>query len=207
MTDPTPAQTTAPPTLPPDLLADIPAAYLKHPIGKFPSEWRDALCYWLESKKWAFYLFSEQNGSGKSCFAGAVLRAYRENLIHKGVKWPDYLPGNRGGRWMSLPHWIPKIRTFDTWPFHRGAFDKTPFLVVDDLAAGRNTPHVCEEMDLLLMRRYERARDGDGLRTIITSNLPLGKLASAMSRRLASRLQEGWLVEAGNVDWRATPPK
>jgi hypothetical protein len=175
--------------------------YLAHPIGAFPSDWRELLARMLTENRWALYLYSKSNGSGKSCFAGAVLKAYRESLIRKGMVWPEYLPGNQGGRWMSIPHWLPRIRTLDTWPHHRERFAETPFLVLDDLAAGRNTPYVVEELTLLLMRRYEANR-----RTIITSNLPLGELAATMDRRLASRLQSGIIIQAGEVDWRGRPP-
>ena len=182
-------------------MRDVPPRYLTHQILAFPSDWLAALRKCMGDKKWALYVYSAQNGTGKSCFAATILQAYRTNLIAKGCKWPLYEPGNQGGRWMSVPAWISKVRDLERWPAHREAFATTPMLVIDDLAAGRNTPYVVEELVFLLMRRYE-----NNLRTIITSNLPLAQLARAMDPRLASRLQEGILIQAGTVDWRSKPP-
>lgn len=193
---------TEPPTPPPDLLADLPGLYLKHPLTSFPSDWLDVSRAWWASGRWSLYLFSSANGTGKSCFACSLLRGHRESLIRKGAAAPFYWPGNQGGRWVSMPTFIPIIRDLTRWCSYRDQLARSPLVVIDDLAAGRNTPHVVEELVLLLMRRYE-----EGKRTIITSNLSLNDVAAVMDRRLASRLQDGFILQAGSADLRARGPK
>ena len=171
--------------------------YLQHPVASFPSEWQALARDWWSSCRWSLYVYSSANGTGKSCFAGSLIRAHRESLSRKGVLWPYYLPAHRGGMWMSMPRYIPIIRDLDRWPHHRDRLARSELVVVDDLAAGRNTPHIVEEMVLMLMRRFE-----DGRRTILTSNLSLKDVADVLDRRLASRLQDGMILQAGKSDLR-----
>ena len=147
----------------------------------------------MKGEVWSTYIHGEF-GSGKSCFAAALLmhRRAKQNLLY-----PYFLPGNLGGIWHSTGKLSRMIRDLDGWRYNGPILEKIAFYVLDDLGAQRSTPHLTEQLLFLLLARYEQR-----LSTLITSNLSLEKLAESFDARIASRLQDGVIVYTGDKDLR-----
>jgi hypothetical protein len=84
-----------------------------------------------------------------------------------------------------------KRHIYDEWRTNRGP------IVLDDVGSARDTPHVTEQLLHLLQYRYDHQ-----LKTIITTNLILERFAEHVDPRAASRLQEGAMIDMGNLDRR-----
>ncbi len=129
-------------------------------------------------------------GTKKSSLAAALLRQWRA----LGQ------PSKRGGWGEFLPAYVlaDTLRDFEGGKGKVAHWRDCPILVLDDLGAARNTPHITEQMLFLVQRRYDRERP-----TIITSNLTLAELADHLDPRAASRMQEGIVLDLGTTDCRA----
>jgi DNA replication protein DnaC len=136
------------------------------------------------------YLFSNTNGTRKSSFAAAILRA----------RWLLYPNENCGGYFQYVTVDMLRNACMDFGGSGReqlAAWRETPILVLDDVGATRNTPHVVDEMCRLVMARYDAV-----LPLIMTANPNLQGLGEFLDPRVASRMQEGGVVDMGSTDWR-----
>lgn len=184
---------------------EIPPRYIGHPggawrVSDFPIPWRQAALDIIIGPAWSIYL-SGAAGSRKSTFAATVLRAWRVSFAW----WHDNFATNYD--WLRpcstgvfLPIYaaaarLRDIQARDTLP---EIWQQTPMLVIDDLGAARDTPHLTEQLSHLIQLRYDYCR-----KTVLTANIDLDRLASHLgSDRIPSRLQEGILLDAGKHDWR-----
>ena len=152
------------------------------PVSAFPFPWRAAAFRLWRGEVWSLYLHGAV-GTGKTCFAEAIMRRWREE------KWIGYL---------VPPDLLQKqVFDFDTWKMDwREIYGTTPMLILDDIGAHREG-WLGEQVALVLGRRHR-----EGLRTVLTSNLDLAGLAEAVDPRVASRLQEGEIINTGTKDLR-----
>lgn len=138
-------------------------------MADFSASARTAVRTWAESPAWSLYIEGGV-GTRKSSLAAAVVHAARA-------------AGHRAS-FVTLPAAVERIRQFCDWWMEQAK--GVELLVIDDLAAGRDTAHVHEQLAAILYHRYDHCR-----RTIVTSNLPLEDLARTFDARLADRLREG----------------
>lgn len=138
------------------------------------------------------YLFGSV-GSRKTSIAAAALRRWY------GLGKPVGMSG--ATRFVTEETFGRVLRSFDIADSYRQAWAESPILVIDDLGAVRMTPLLLDAMIVLLKHRY-----GKDLATICTSNLTLPELARAMDPRIASRMQEGIVLDLGDRDKRRMVP-
>jgi len=124
---------------------------------------------WAASDAWSLYIEGGV-GTRKSSLAAAVVHAARA-------------AGHRAA-FATMPGAVERVRSFCEWWIEQAR--TVELLVLDDLAAGRDTAHVHEQLAAILMDRYDHQR-----RTLVTSNVPLDALGKAFDERLADRLREG----------------
>lgn len=161
----------------------------------------------LAGEAWSCFL-SGTVGSWKTSFACALARAWtarhppRPTPVKLGWNSLDYglLPSEYAN---ASPFIAPDVftanaRNMDASKWIMRAWREMPIAVFDDLGAFRNTPHLVETLVLILGARYNANRA-----TIATSNCPLSEIAEFIDARIASRFQDGILIDTGKVDRRA----
>lgn len=128
------------------------------------------------------FLFG-QPGTGKSHLAGA---------INRELFWND----EYDIRFLSVPEIINQARINGI--FHPQDFN-TKFLILDDFGAEKMTEFAIETIYLLIDFRYRQELN----KTVITSNLSLGKIGELMDDRISSRIAGTYkYVELKESDWR-----
>ena len=172
-----------------DSLYGIPKRYHRYALEDFPPELCEKALGFIAGETDALYLHGK-TGSRKTMFAAAVLRAWR----WVRPQWPEEW---RNGIFLPSYTAADVLRNFDTGQETRRGWANTPLLVLDDVGASRSTPHLAEQLLFLIERRY----DGE-MQTIITTNYTLAEFADAVDPRAASRLQEGLVLDLGDVDRR-----
>ncbi len=158
------------------------------PVSAFHKAWRaKASRLWL-GEIWSLYLHGSV-GTGKTYFAELF---YREWIT----------PGNLG-YFVAPDVLVRHIRDLETWSDYQEYWGrhqycgKSTLLVLDDVGSHRSTPHLTEQLTMLLLRRHR-----ENSRTIITTNLSVEEFAAAVDPRIASRLQEGEIINTGTKDLR-----
>jgi len=171
---------------------DVPLRYRKWRLHKYPLPWQERAVDFIVGKDATTLFLTGCIGSKKTSFACAILLAWRASGM-----WlqPDgghlvsfFVPAYEAARTyrdVSNPHW-----EIEQW-------ERAAFLVLDDLGANRFTPHLTEQLLLLIQRRYDNC-----LKTIITSNLSLDEIKRDIDERASSRLAEGMCLDTGLVDAR-----
>lgn len=144
----------------------------------------------LEGAAWSLYLHGVL-GTKKTSLAAAILRAWRDKQLPMSDR-----PANRGGIFLPIYAATKELRS-TTGGYNVTLWERTPLLVIDDIDSARNTPHVSEQLLHLIERRYDNE-----LKTIITSALTPTQLAEHFDARIASRLQEGLILDLGETDFR-----
>ena len=161
---------------------DIPERYQEYTLDDFPKPIKQRVFEFLnEPNLWSMFL-SGGVGTRKTTLAAAVLMAAR-------------LQPGMSGRFVPAYTAARVFRQFETGTLEQ--FRRSRLLILDDIGAARSTPHLTEQLVLLLQNRYDHR-----LKTIITSNLTLDEFAEHLDNRIASRLQEGVLLALGNRDSR-----
>ena len=144
---------------------------------------------WYESGA-SLLVLAGSVGSGKSLAAASVLcRHHREtstrNEFGRGVysKDPAWLSASSVVR---LAPWGDEIATFD----------RTPFLVIDDLGEEEPTTKAIAMLTTLITQRTT-----DGQRTIVTTNASGEQFRERYNQRVTDRLREGGLDAEGKALW------
>lgn len=143
----------------------------------------------LARNAWSLFLYGAV-GARKTSVAAATL-AY----IRASGKWGSEAGGY--GEWVSPDKLRTAMLDMERGKYAIEAWRMARVLVLDDLGAVRSTPHAQETVVQLILSRYDVIKP-----TIITSNLGLPTLAEHLDGRIASRLQEGVVLDVGDVDWR-----
>lgn len=176
---------------------DLPLRYRKYGLDRFPPEaWR-AVGAFLASDAWSLYLWGE-TGSHKTTLAVAVLVELRRRAgyaICRGLFVPAYSAVGT----LRRPNDPNAQAVIMKW-------EAEQWLVLDDLGKHRDTPHVVEQLLFLLHRRYDWWTPESKQRTIITSNLPLQKIAGIIDPATSRRLQEGTVLHL-TTDKPQGPPE
>jgi len=189
---------------------DIPPNYRRFPLSSF--EQCDGARAWLEDpRSWSYYIAGGL-GSGKSCLAAAILVEYRTKLtqsVEVRDRRYEFPPTAESQAAISNFHQVridggfvgpyvlaDGIRDWSNPQYRRWRENRGP-LVLDDIGAVRDTPHVTEQLLHLLQYRYDHQ-----LKTIITANLSVAQFAKHVDPRAASRLQEGAMIDMGDIDRR-----
>lgn len=157
----------------------------KLPMSAFPEPWRAAGRRLWFGEVWSLYLHGSV-GTGKTCFAKEFHRLWRVDGGRSFFIAPDVL--------------VRQIRDLETWADYQEYWGKAALLILDDVGSHRSTPHLTEQLTMLLLRRHR-----ENNRTLITSNLTVQEFAAAVDPRIASRLQEGEIINTGTKDLRKTP--
>jgi len=167
---------------------DIPVRYRRWGIASFSLIAQAKVADFLADRQ-SLYLYGKV-GTKKSSLAAAVLGLWRTTG----------LPSSRGGWGEFVPSYLlaDAMRNFGSGPAMLRHWKEAPILVLDDLGSARDTAHVTEQTVFLVQWRYDH-----DLPTIATSNLSLEELARQTDARLASRLQEGIVLDLGDTDYRA----
>jgi len=172
--------------------ADLPQRYLVHSFGEFSPVIQGEVHAFLEGPAWSLYLYGAA-GTKKTSLAIAALVDLRRALPPPqdriGVFVPAYTFARQARRMVESRNDQAILR-----------WRTVPLLILDDLGANRDTPHVTETLLFLLEERYDHER-----KTIITTNLTLEQFAQHLDPRVASRLQEGMILDLGEVDARSAP--
>ena len=140
-------------------------------------------------------------GSGKTHLAVAVLRELVR--LCKVLDGPAAWCGNdRKGCFVSAPELLAKIRATYSDPNgdEEGLIDKyasVKYLVLDDLGAEKSTEWSISTLYLIIDRRYREM-----LPTIVTTNLTVDEIGQGLSRRIASRLSSGKVINIKAPDYR-----
>ncbi len=141
----------------------------------------------VDGEVWSLYIHGS-NGTGKSCFAAAILQYWR--LKHEGLV----------GAWIDCDVLENAMMLFDTWQSRRRAEIRRDFLVLDDLGskpAKQESRYKPGEWHGII-----RARQRKNLPTLITTNKNLFQLQSYIDSSITSRLQEGVIMEMNGKDLR-----
>lgn len=145
---------------------------------------------WINNRRGAWSLFvTGDNGTGKTSYAVSILLDIRAAFPSSASRFitPQVLEDILRG---MVAKGSSKKAVFKQW------LSMNP-LVLDDIGAVRNTPHLTEQLTHLLMTRH-----ANGKKTIITTNLTVAEFARHVDRRIASRLQEGMMIDFGDLDLR-----
>jgi DNA replication protein DnaC/primosomal protein DnaI len=169
-------------------MLDIPPQYRKWTLDDYSQAVRLALAPFLAGYRWSAFLCGGV-GTRKTSLAAAMLRRWRVSGKPSG--------GAPYGEFVQPSRFTSLARDMDNGRVALASWRKASILVLDDVSAYRNTPHIVETLLLLLSARYDDVRP-----TIITSNLRLPELATHLDPRIASRLQDGVCVDLGDVDTR-----
>jgi DNA replication protein DnaC len=144
----------------------------------------------LERKANSLLLYSMTVGSRKSSLAAAVLKSWR-------ILWPA-MSGYGGYFAYITPEMLQTAaRDFTNGQVKLKDWKEKPILVLDDLGAIRNTPHLVETVCTVIGTRYDNMRP-----TIVTANLDPKGISEFVDPRVSSRIQEGVVINMGEVDWR-----
>ena len=165
----------------------IPPIYQRWTVDDFPIA--VPFCQpFLDGANLSLYLWSATAGSRKTSLACALLREWRrtrslDSYFVPAYQYADTVRAQPDARYWPQSDWI-----------------SCDLLVLDDVGAARNTPHMVESLTLLISRRYDHQRP-----TIITANMDLDALAAVLDSRVSSRLREpgGIVIDMGKTDWRA----
>ena len=172
----------------------IPREYLRFDIRDFDKDGCNLARDFLLGSETILLLYGG-TGSRKSTLAAAILRIWRE----AGFGFTTD-PDCRDDHGMFLPGYeaAKMFRTFDDPNVTEKVLrvERTKFLVLDDFGAGRQTPHVTEQLVFLIQERYDWQR-----KTIVTSNLGPDEIAS-IDDRVMSRMAQGLVKDCGSWDWR-----
>jgi len=76
-------------------------------------------------------------------------------------------------------------------------YSQKPFLTLDDLGAEKTTEYSITTLYLILNKRIN-----DGLKTVITTNLSVPQLSSALGERIGSRISSMNIVKINMPDYR-----
>ena len=158
----------------------IPARYARWTLSDFAPAAVERVATWAASSKWCLYMAGGV-GTRKSSLAAAIVMAAR-------------LGGHRS-MFAPMDVAIKQIRSFHDWWIEQAG--ECELLVLDDLGAARDTPHVHETLNRILLGRYDRE-----LATVLTSNLPLATLRTEYDERLADRIREGYHLCPGQASRR-----
>lgn len=175
-------------------MEDVPVHYRRWKLADYPAR-MVALVepFFIDESR--SILLSGGVGTRKTSFAAAILRRWRALGLPSGV-------ASTGVReFIEAPTFAAVCRNMEHGQHTLGEWRRAPILVLDDLGSARSTPHLVECLLLLLSARYNR-----DLPTIATTNLSLPELAEVIDARLASRLQDGLVLDMGTTDTRAGPP-
>ena len=168
---------------------DVPEKYRKWRLSDYSNFVAVALQPFFDGDVFSVFIHGSV-GTKKTSIAAAILFEWRR----RG------LPSSGGG----YGEFVPAYKACDAFrDFEKGSqkvehWRNCPILVLDDIGAGRDTPHVTEQLLFLIQRRYDRDRA-----TVITSNLDLAGLGQHLDDRAASRMQEGVMLNLGTKDVRA----
>lgn len=169
---------------------DIPSRYAAWRLEDYPPAITARLGTFFARQVWSVYLCGAV-GTRKTSIAAAVLRRWRALG----------LPSNGGfayGEFVTPDRFVDACRDFEGGKSRLEAWRTAPILVLDDIGAFRSTPHIVESLLLFIGCRYNR-----DLSTIATSNCGPAELAQQIDARIASRFQDGVLLDLGHVDTRA----
>jgi len=170
---------------------DIPEHYRRWMVDDFSAEIYTALHPFFGLRATSVYLHGIV-GSRKTSLAAAILRQWRAMGLPSG--------GGYGyGEFVASGTFARQARDFETGPQAMASWRQTGIIVLDDVAGARSTPHLVEQLAHLICHRYDR-----NLPVVATSNLNLGELADALDARIASRFQDGIVLDLGDKDWRRT---
>lgn len=141
-----------------------------------PSAVKDQILSWAKSPKGMLYVWGPI-GSGKTFLAAAAMR--------------EWMMTNDGARWIFVPEMFSLLKA--GMDGKRSGWDETqfrqlfrvPFLVVDDIGAELSGPWQRATIALLIAQRYNADQP-----TLITSNLSLPEMVTAIDDRTVSRIIE-----------------
>ena len=167
---------------------DIPAAYARWGLRDYGEPLVRELVPWYAGRVWSVCLMGP-TGSRKSSLAAAMLAGWR-------ALYPRSWHGGRA-QFVPADLLMAKLRDMENAPGWFAVWKESPVLVLDDLGAARNTPYMVEQAVSLVCARWERK-----LPTIVTTNITLDEIAQSLDARVASRLQDGILLDMGTRDWR-----
>lgn len=144
---------------------------------------------WLNIRRGASTLFvTGVNGSGKSSYAVAMIRMVKARYPASRIRFVTPVVFSDVTKGMVEDSGKGDI--YNQW------FELNP-IVLDDIGAVRDTPHVTEKLVHLMMKRHEEIK-----KTIVTTNLTVAQFAEYVDPRIASRLQQGMMIDMGKVDLR-----
>lgn len=171
------------------MLRDVPDHYRKWRLSDYAPSLRAALEPFMLGRVPSVYLHGVF-GSKKTSVAAALLAEIRMRglLGSSDVIYGEFVSAEKLKRAMV---------DFENGPARMEHWKTCGVLVVDDLAAIRNTPHAEEQQLHLVCARYDR-----DLPIIATSNLTLAEMADHLDGRIASRLAEGVVLNLGDEDRR-----
>lgn len=173
----------APPAVPWDN-RDLPLRFRRYTLSDAAEPIQKAVMDWIATPDvWSLYLWGGTGGR-KTTLATAVLMKLRE-ISQSPQANGKFLPTYRAVRQLRD---MTKIQTV------MADWNKTRWLIIDDLGKHRDTPHIIESMLHLLHERYDCADPASGQRTIITANMSLEELATRIDPATARRLEEGTVL-------------
>ena len=175
-------------------LRDIPVQYRRWTLADYKPSLREEIRAFLALDAWSLYLHGDI-GARKSSIAAAIVRYIRGRSAW-GSRDEAY------GEWVAPERLRAAMLDFEDGKYVIEHWRQARLLVFDDLGALRSTPHAQETQMQLIATRYDASRP-----TIVTSNLTLADLAVQVDGRVASRLQEGVILDLGNKDWRKEKPQ
>ena len=173
-----------------DVTVGIPPRF--RPYRLTPEHWPSALLSlvepWLEDRQsWSLYLHGPTDAR-KTTFAAAVLMDLRARDRRSGGSQGLFLPAYKAVGVFRNIHDENQRELIRQYA-------RTPWLVLDDLGKHRDTPHVIEQMLMLLHERYDWHDPERMTKTILTANMDLDELAKRIDGATARRLAEGLVVQ------------
>ena len=172
----------APPTPAEPYLADIPERYATWTLDDYPEFATKTLSDFIDSDAWSLYLFGPI-GTRKSSLAAAMLKRWRKDN-----------PG-KVGHFATVEGIVRHAEDRDDW--YQAQCCGVHLLVIDDLGAVRRTAFTADALNVILRTRYDKAR-----KTISTGNLTVEEFAEKIDERIADRLRDGMVRQAGTESKR-----
>jgi len=164
----------------------IPTEYARWTLADYSEALQQHAGSFLSDDRWCMYLHGGV-GSRKTSYACAVMRAWYDS----GRSFPRLVPAYKAAA---------ELRSMQRMEQAVHDWREAQMLCLDDIGSNRATPHVVEQLLLLLQHRYDWQR-----KTIITSNLSLNDLRQYIDGpdpRAASRISKGVILNLGDKDWR-----